>query len=121
VEEDGVIDKILGPIMAVGLVCAVVLGSYQAGKWHERKWWRQELATKSAALAQTIQHSGAEAEDLDTRLLSAIKDADAQLSDAERIVRDQANTITKLSRVSAPAAPDDPCRPIPAQCLRASR
>lgn len=115
------IDKILGPIMAVGLVCAVVLGSYQAGKLHERKWWRQELAAKSAVVAQTIQRAGAEAEDLDTQLVSAIRNADAQLSDAERIVRDQANTITRLSRVSAPAAPDDPCRPVPAQCLRGSR
>lgn len=113
------IDRIVWSIAVSILVCTVVAGSYVAGRQHEKRWWRQELAAKSAALAQTIQHSGAEAEDLDVRLLSAIKDADAQLSDAERIVRDQANTITKLSRVSAPAAPDDPCRPIPAQCLRA--
>ena len=115
------IEKILGPICAVVAVGAVVLGSYKAGQTHERDWWRRELAEKSAVVAQTIQRAGAEAENLDDQLVSAIRNADAQLSDAERIVRDQANTITRLSRVSAPTAPDDPCRPVPAQCLRASR
>lgn len=110
----------MSKIVDVGLIGllggALVVGSYQAGKFSERGWWRDQLAARSAAVAETVRRLGGEASDLDETVLRTIEGDRAKLEDAE-------STIRKLSEPPKNnVAPDAgaACRPVPAECLRRS-
>lgn len=107
--------KLIEPLLWGMAAGALLYGAFDIGQRVERKWWRAELAAKSAAVQATMSKIGAEAEGLDASLLRTIEGDRAKLEDAE-------STIRKLQDrkvpVAPPAPPDDPCRPVPAQCLR---
>lgn len=107
--------KLIEPLLWGLAAAALLYGAFEIGQRVERKWWRSELAAKSAAVQATMSKLGAEAEGLDVSLLRTIEGDRAKLEDAEATIR----TLQARKPQVAPAmAPDDPCRPVPAQCLR---
>ena len=58
--------------VALVAICggALVVGSYQAGKLAERRWWRAELASKNAEVRATMAKLGTDADALDATLLN---------------------------------------------------
>ena len=101
-----VVEIALGAAIAV----SVVVGAYQAGKISERRWWRAELAARSAVVKATMARLGEDAVTLDAALLRDIEDFNGRLRDAE-----VALARTRLQNV------DDgngACRPVPAHCLQ---
>lgn len=106
---------ILSKIIAGGIIASCLAGAYLTGKRVERQWWRSQIAEKSATANNIMSKLDQEAPDFDERLIKewVSHDIDA-LRSAERAVAEAA----RVARSAPPAAPDDPCRPMPAHCLR---
>ncbi len=113
------------------LMCVVAGGLFYAGKRSERSWWRAQIAAQSAAVDTVMRQLGAEAPDLDERLIKEwVRDNDEKLRAAERkmatAARDAESARRRLADVEQaravnPALPPpvvDACRPLPAHCLR---
>lgn len=106
--------KLIDAALVAAIGGSLIAGAYVMGQRTERRWWRAELAAKSQAVQATIARLGTEATDLDATLLRTIEGDRAKLEDAESTIRRMLNTKPTV------VAPDDPCRPVPAQCLRRS-
>lgn len=104
--------KLLEPLAYAAITVSLVIGSYQAGKLKERQWWRAEIATKSASVRAAIAKLDADAEDFDATLVRLIGEDDAKLRSAEGLV------AAPPPAPPAVADPGDPCRPVPAHCVR---
>jgi hypothetical protein len=106
----------MSKLVEIGLVAllggGLVVGAYQAGKYQERSWWRQELASHNTEVAATMSKLGAEAEGLDAKLLEIIGADRAKLEDAEKQISDI------NAKPPAAADADSLCRPVPAHCLQ---
>jgi hypothetical protein len=106
---------ILSKILAGGLVIACLAGAYLTGKRVERQWWRSQIAEKSAAANNIMSKLDIEAPDHDERLIKEWSRHEVDsLRAAERAVED----ARRRAQSQPPAAPDDPCHPMPAHCLR---
>lgn len=102
--------KLLEPLAYAAICVSLIIGAYHAGKLKERQWWRAEIATKSASVRAAIAKLDADAEDFDATLVRLIGEDDAKLAEAEKSVAAPAPP--------AVADPGDPCRPVPAHCVR---
>ncbi len=111
-EERG---DLLSRIIAGVLIVACLAGAYMTGRRVERQWWRSEIAAKSATANNIMSKLDAEAPDHDERLIKEWVSHDLDtLRAAERRLAEAARAAQ-----SKPAeAPDDPCKPLPAHCLR---
>ena len=120
--------RLIEPLLWGVAAAALLYGAYAIGQHSERKWWRAEIAAKSARVKVLLERSGAEAEDTDQKLIAALGDTHDELRRAEdalaaALQRDPPRPAATSPEVAeaAPVAALDPCRPIPAQCLRAGR
>lgn len=108
-------------ILDIGLVAviggALVVGAYAAGRRVEREWWRGQLAERSAAVREVVGRLGAEAEDLDRALLSAVEGTNAKLGDAESKIA-ALNTRKEPPPVAPVVDAGGSCAPVPTRCLR---
>ena len=102
-------------LIAGGLALVVVAGAYMTGKRVERQWWRSQIAEKSAAANNIMSKLDQEAPDHDERL---IKEWSRHEVDTLRAAERAVEEAKRRALSQPPAAPDDPCRPMPAHCLR---
>lgn len=106
---------ILSKITAGVIILACLAGAYLTGKRVERQWWRSQIAEKSAAANNIMSKLDIEAPDHDERLIKEWSRHEVDsLRAAERAVED----ARRRAQSQPPAAPDDPCHPMPAHCLR---
>ena len=111
--------RLIEAALIAALGGALVVGAYQAGRTKERDWWRAEIAAKSARVQEAIKKLATDSAEFDATLLQMIGDDDAKLAAAEA-------RIAELSKQGQPPVapavvdPGDPCRPVPASCLRRS-
>ena len=122
--------RLIEPLLWGVAAAALLYGAYAVGKHAERKWWRTEIAAKSSRVQAILARSGAEADDTDQKLIAALGDAQDELTRAESALADELGRKPEdapeppaaMSVDEPPVAPTvDPCRPVPARCLRASR
>lgn len=102
---------LIGAVLIVGTLYI----TYRVGRTVERSWWRSEIAAKSAAAKTVMTQLGHDAPELDARLTAALGDDRERLARAERMLREVQARPQPRPQADAPA---DPCRPLPAQCLR---
>lgn len=102
--------RLLEPVAYVAICGSLIFGSYHAGKLKERQRIWAEIATKSASVRAAMTKLDADADDFEATLVRLIGEDDAKLSEAEG----------RVVETPKPAAVDsgDPCRPVPAACLR---
>lgn len=106
---------ILSKIIAGVIILACLAGVYLTGKRVERQWWRSQIAEKSAAANNIMSKLDQEAPNFDERLIREWVSHDVEtLRAAERAVEE----AKRKAQSQPPAAPDDPCRPMPAHCMR---
>lgn len=106
---------ILSKITAGVIILACLAGAYLTGKRAERQWWRAQIAAKSAAANNIMSKLDQEAPDHDERLITEWSRYEVEhLRAAERALEDASRQAKSRPAASA----DDPCRPMPAHCLR---
>lgn len=106
---------LLSKIIAGVIILACLAGAYFTGKRVERQWWRAQIAAKSAAANNIMSKLDQDAPDHDERLITEWSRHEVeQLRAAERALED----ASRQAKSRPAASSDDPCRPMPAHCLR---
>ncbi len=103
--------RLLEPLAYVAICGSLIIGAYHAGKLRERQRIWSEIAAKSASVRAAMTKLDADADDFEATLVRLIGEDDAKLSEAEGRV------VVEMPKPTA-VDPGDPCRPIPAACLR---